>query len=201
MPIKSYHNELTVSEISVGIERLLAAPYPTSWSPARIDLSSLPSGFVDLGSVVEDSPTFQISKEMFELFTGVTQVMVYRSPTKVTGELSATLRTNHPTKVQYTIGRTLTSTSPYRQVFGTRKLEEYTLLGVADLINGTQIVHYVPRAQPIGDWMEEIRSNRESQVPAKFVMMGVISTFGSCLEYVLAERFYFTAISTDPCNA
>lgn len=101
---RSFNNTINPVEVSIGIERLLVADYPQAWSPARIDLDSLPSGFVDLGAVVEDTPSFQVRTEKFELKTGIPMVTQYQAVQGMEATLQASLHSNSWRKVQYAFG-------------------------------------------------------------------------------------------------
>lgn len=101
---ESYNNEINEVEVSLAIQRLLVAEEGTTWSPARIDLTSLPAGFVDLGAVVEDSPTFSVTKTKFQLQAGIPQVLQYEAVTGLEGSFEIALHSNSWRKVQYAFG-------------------------------------------------------------------------------------------------
>lgn len=269
----TFTNALNPVEVSVAIERLLIAPYPASFTPARVDLASLPNGFFDLGAVVEDSPSFSITREKFQINTGIPMVLQYESILGMSGTLSATLRSNSWRKLQVALGNftavssatsvtNLSSTAPkgggsftiatttaslcvgkqvvivpdagnpdtidafetritsitangltfavdpvmpttfasgadvyiythVTQVFGGRQIRYYTVLGVADFIDGTQIVHEVMKASPAAEFTEEIRPNQEGRIPLTFNMLGVEATVNSCTELLVAKRHSF----------
>lgn len=106
MVTRSYANKINEAEVSLAIERLLIAYYPASWTPARIDLTkgSLPSGFFDLGAVAEDSPSFQVSRETFEVKTGLPRIRQFESVIDYEGTFECQLHSNSWRKVQFAFG-------------------------------------------------------------------------------------------------
>lgn len=109
---RTYVNDVNEVEVSLAIERLLLAPYPASWTPARIDLDSLPSGFADLGAVKEDTPVVRTEREKYELKTGLPKITQYQSIIGVTGQLEATLLSNSWRKLQVALGNYTATCSP-----------------------------------------------------------------------------------------
>jgi len=103
---KTYNNELSEKEVSLGIERVLVAPYPTTWTPARIDLPTMPTSFIDLGAVVEDSPVMTITREKYQIATGLPQILQYEAVTRVTGEFTFALHSHSNQKVKWALGNT-----------------------------------------------------------------------------------------------
>lgn len=55
---------------------------------------------------------------------------------------------------------------------GTSVNKYYSLIGVADTADGVQIVHYFPKVIPSGEWTEEIRRDKATDIPIEFVMVG-----------------------------
>lgn len=274
MAEKTYNNTLNEVEVSLGIERLLLADYPTTWTPARIDLSSLPSGFSDLGPVDEEGQDLKVSREKYELKTGLPKITQYQAIIGVTGTFSANLISNSWRKVQiafgnysavssatavasissvtssgliFTLSTTPTTplaagtqiiisaagaqdaidalevriasvtsngltysclTTPYalktittghlvyvyqyvKQIIGGRSIRNYTLLGVADFIDGTQVIHHLKKCQVADDWNEKIAPSKAGMVPLSFNALGFTTTVGNCTETVVGERYYF----------
>jgi hypothetical protein len=270
MSAKSFNNLIDPIDVSIAIERVLIAPYPFVFSPARVNLSSIPAGLHDLGAVVEDTPEFKVTRKKFQLDTGVPAVRQYEAVTGLTGNLQFSLHSDSWKKIAVAMGnysavssatnlatissvvdyRTVTMVTttsslsvgdqvilatgangpdqidgpetrigsingltlvfdppplnppvvnmnvwkyPYvRQALGTSKISQYTVLGVADFIDGVQIVHYIPKCVPEGDWMEQIRPAQNPRIPINFSCFGVPSTvYGSSTELIVAERFYF----------
>jgi len=271
----TYNNTLNLNEVSVAIERLLIAPYPTNFTPARVDLDSLPTGFSDLGATVEDTASFKVNRTNFEIKTGIPMVVQYQSVEDLTGTLAISLRSNSWRKVQFALGNytavssstfigtisssvalnaasfTLVSTtgaaslcvgqqiviyaasqSPdaadaietritsigsdsktyaidpaipttfatganiatyayVQQPVGGRAIKYYSALGVSDFIDGTQVVHQIPKCRMASEWTEEFRPNVEARVPLTLTMFGVQQTINGCTELVIANRFYF----------
>lgn len=271
MPRSSFANKINELEVSIAIEALLIADYPTSWTPARIDLDAPPSGFRDLGSVVEDSASFRVTREKFSLRTGLPRVIQYQAVMDLSGQFSVTLNSNSWRKVQFAFGNYSATCSPtligtvasvvdlvtfvtsstsvasgihiitasttpamdfpdaievrvlstkalggglvevkhtppmkqitsghligtysfVKQEIGTRKISFYTLLGVADFIDGVQVVHRFHKVQPTAEWTEEFRPDQNGRVPLTFEALGVEDTVRGCKELVIADRFYF----------
>lgn len=101
---ETYNNEINEVEVSLAIQRLLVADFGTTWTPARIDMTSLPTGFVDLGAVVEDSPSFAVTKNKFQLQAGLPQVLQYEAVIGLEGSFEIALHSNHWRKVQFAFG-------------------------------------------------------------------------------------------------
>lgn len=104
MANETYNNQLNEAEVSLAIQRLLVADVGTAWTPARLDLTSLPAGFVDLGAVVEDSPSFSVTKNKFSLNVGVPSVLQYEAVIGLEGSFEVALHSNSWRKVQYAFG-------------------------------------------------------------------------------------------------
>jgi hypothetical protein len=266
---KAYNNYIDEAEVSLGIERLLVANYPATYTPARIDISSPPSGFYDLGSVVEDTPSLKTSRKKFALETGVPMVRQYEAVIGLTATFECKLHSNSWRKAQFILGNytytssatalgTITSlngqnsitlsaggasiavgsqftiapvggaldnpasfetratsissnlvyfdplpnaalttgrlvgTYPMvRQAIGTSKILKYSLLGVADFIDGVQVVHYIPKCTPGEDMEEAIRPAENYRIGLMFNAFGVVSTIYGGSELIVAERFYY----------
>lgn len=198
---RSYTNQINTAEVDVSIERLLIAPFGTVWNPSRVDISSPPSGFYDLGAVVEDSPTFKGTRKMFELMTGIPEVLQYQFVQSLSGEFDISLHSNNWSKFSYMVANyTYTDTTGsigyVRQAVGTSQILYYALLGVADFVtNHTQVVHYMQRATSAGDIEEKITSKENERLALKFKLYGYTTTgiYSSCSELIIAERFFFPA--------
>lgn len=104
MTRKSYNNPVDVNEVHLGIEQLLIADYPQAWSPGRINVDSPPAGFVNLGAVVEDTPTFSVERETFDLETGLPMVLQHQEVTRLSGQFTVSLHSNSWRKIQYAFG-------------------------------------------------------------------------------------------------
>jgi hypothetical protein len=105
MPVnKTYSNLIDEVEVSLGIERLLIAPVGTAWTPARIDLSSIPAGFEDLGAVAEDTPSMKYSREKFQLVTGLPRTTQFQKVMSMEGSFECQLHSNSWRKLQYALG-------------------------------------------------------------------------------------------------
>lgn len=260
-------------EVSLAIEKLLIAAKGQAWTPGRVYVDSvLPTGFTDLGAVVEDSPTLTVSRTKFELRTGIPQILRYQAVMGVDGRFSVLLHSASPRKVQYAMGNfdavnmvittpwpvvstpapsktqvtlsvspaaaiavgdyivtsagsiitsqneaivssinalTLYFTSPgfpstpaiddkvakitgVRVPAGSSQLKHYHLLGVADFIDGSQIVHEFQDVMPGGEWSESIRPTENPRVQLNYDALGyTTTTYGSTSELIVMERFWF----------
>lgn len=276
---KAYNNPINEMEVSIAIERLLIANFPaSSWinTPGRIDLDQLPSGYADLGAVVEDSPSFKVNRDIFQLNTGIPAVTQYQAVIGMTGTFEAMLHSNSWRKVQTalgnytysttvttigsvssvvnqaqfvltysgtinnaTIGRQIVIANPGTQdnidaveswiasmttlttstfliqlgttpiktpiggnvvytynlsrlLVGAAPIKSYTLIGVADFIDDTQIVHYMSKVQPQGEFMEEIKPGENKRTKVAFTAFGrnAAAPDGSN-QLICAERYYF----------
>lgn len=279
---KSFANDVRLDEVSIAIERLLIAPYPTTWTPGvgRVDLTpgSLPAGFHDLGAVVEDTPTLRVTKTKFSLSTGVPAVRQYEATIGLEGTLEFSLHSTSWRKLQVALGNltavssatllssvisvnqvsaaamvlTLsssvtsdvtagdqivlaasgkqddidagettirsivtnnasvlviyctpsipqtptTSFNAYRydyveQYYGTATNREFTLLGVADFIDGGQIVHEFPRCQPGAEFERAIRPGENLRLPLSFNLFGVSRSIRGQDELILAREVHY----------
>lgn len=271
MSTQSFDNLINPIDVSIAIEKVLLAPYPTAWTAGRVNLDSLPAGFYDLGAVVEDTPELKVTRKKFELDTGIPAVRQFEAVTGLAGSLSFSLHSDSWRKIQVAMGNysavssataistvasvvnnytiTLATTTAslsvgmqivlataaqgadlidgtetriasisssgliysfdsaplkapvanqtiwtypiVRQALGTAKIAYYTVLGVADFLDGVQVIHYIPKCVPAEDWMEQIRPAQNPRIPVKFSCFGVPSTiYGSSTELVVAERIY-----------
>jgi hypothetical protein len=273
---RAYANIVNPVEVSIGIQRLLIGDFPQTWTPARIDLDAPPSGFYDLGAVVEDTPSMKVSREKYQLETGVPMVLQFEATQKVSGTFECQLHSNSWRKLQYGLGNytaaasytelgsvtSVTAANAYtftgtaiasgvavgqtmvfasasnrldnpdafetrvtsialatnatfyldpaptaatsigtgwkmayydyvKQVYGSSRNKYYSLLGVADFIDGTQIVHYVKKASPAAEMVEEIRPQENQRIPLSFNFLGQETTINSIIELVVGERYFF----------
>lgn len=207
---RSYNNTLVLHEVSVAIEQFLIAPYPQVFSPARIDLANPPAGYVHLGGVVEDTPSLSISREKYQIITGIPRVPQYQAIIGVNGKLEFSLWSNSYHKVQYALGNlwysynsvtttsvttltTIASGEVFTQYLGTKNINEFALLGVADFINGAQVIHELGRCSPADDWQESFKPDAAGQVPMSFDLLGYETTLGSCTELIVGKRHYISS--------
>lgn len=277
MAKRSYNNDINPIEVSIAVEQLLIAPYPTNWTPGRIDLGSPPAGFFHLGAVVDDTPSLKTTKEKFELKGGIPSVTQYEVTTGLSGSFDLSLHSNSWRKAQYAMGNysavsstqlitgiasvvneytivasavtslvvgqqyTISTTARFdapdtaesvitdintvtkvvmlsptpittpttamvlgkydyvKQAIGTSKIQQVTLLGVADFIDGVQVVHHVVKARSAADTTEELRPGQNQRMPLSFTMYGVNRSDvpgSSGDELILAYRYYFPKSGT-----
>lgn len=277
MADQSFLNPIKSQEVSLAIERLLVAPFGTTWDNTRITLSNsaIPAGFRDLGAVVEDSVALTVSREVFSLPTGIPRILQYQAVLGLTGRFQAVLHSNSPRKVAYGLGNTdavntldnsiqtvsntvvpsytqvMLSNSPaaalnvgdlvvadssattltvsdnetyvtsisggtiylsspgfptlpmtgwkfskvtsVKQPYGTALIKQYRVLGVADFIDGIQVVHDLQKAQiGGGDYTETLRPTENARVIVNFALLGYsASGYEGSNHLVLGERFFF----------
>lgn len=80
-----------------------------------------------------------------------------------------------------------------RLAMGTNVLPEFHLLGVADALNGMQIVHDCKKARPTGEITAALRNGAHIQVPVSFNLLGytVDSPYSSAGQLIVSESFIF----------
>ncbi len=195
---KTYNVTARTNEISLGVERLLIAAYPTTFSAARVDAGTPPAGFFDMGNVVEDTPTFRFGREMFKLELGVPRSLQYEKVIAVSGSIEFSLHSHSYYQAQFMLGNatsittatTQASGSIVTQYLGTSVLQEYALLGVADFIDGTQLIHEFPRVSPAEEFVESIKPGENPRMVCKFNCKSVVVTIGGCQHLVVGKRHW-----------
>ncbi len=198
---RTYNNEISVSEVSLGVTHLLVAPASTSYTVARIDISSPPSSFVWLGAAVEDSSVLTVQRNKFMLKTGIPRVTQYEQIMELDGNFKITLHSKDWSKWQYSLGNTAadstnwattpTSSSYVIQYYGTRRQLEYVGLAVTDFIDGTQGVLHFHRMVPADEITEEYRADQEGRVPLHYNLLAKKLTVSSVSELVIATKYSF----------
>lgn len=89
MPGTTYSNTIQREEVTMGLEHVLIAPEGTPWTPiARIDPSSPPPGFIHMGAVQDDTPRLAVTKNKFQLYTGIPRGLSYEQVLQLAGELT-----------------------------------------------------------------------------------------------------------------
>ena len=80
-----------------------------------------------------------------------------------------------------------------RQAFGTSLIQRYSIIGVADFIDGVQIVHYIPKASPGGEQVEKFMASENAKMNMMWDLFGTSSTsFGTAgSEQIVAQRWTF----------
>ena len=97
-------NVIVEREVNLAIEQLFAAPKDTAWTPARVDPSSPPAGFVPLGASVEDTPQLQLTRGRYELQTGIPQILQFQAVRNVGGTFGISVYSNSNRAVRYALG-------------------------------------------------------------------------------------------------
>lgn len=195
---KSYNQVIDNAQVSLAIEQFLIGPYGATYDGAKIDVSSPPSGFVHMGTVVEDSPTVRTSKEKYELRLGIPKLLAYETVMSVGAEISFSIYGNTNFIAQFALGNTalstissVTTTTTAVNWIGKATLTYYHLLGVADFLNGSQVVHEFPKVSPATDWEEAFRPDAATSIPLRFNAVGYTTTIDSCSHLVVGKRYYF----------
>jgi len=162
-------------------------------------MASPPSGFMNLGAVVEDSPSIKISREVYQLVTGIPKVVQFQSVISMKAEIAFKLYTNSFFQAQFMLGNTTSITTVTTigsgtittQYLGGASIANYALLGVADFTNGSQVVHEFPKVSPKGDW-EESYKPEAPQMQMNFEALGVATSIGACMEQTVGKRHYMS---------
>lgn len=192
----SYDNAITTAEVSMTIERLLIGTYLSATfdpSTGKVNISSPPAGFEDLGAVVEDTPTVTIRREKFQLKLGLPKALQYEAVIGVDGEIACTIYGKSNDIAKYAYGTDITSIDTFvtRIAFGRTTVNKYAILGVADFVDGTQVVHYFPEVSIKPEVTENLRPDDVGKIPMGFDAYSHISTIHGD-ERIVGERFYFT---------
>lgn len=282
----SYTNAIDTREVSLAIEQVLIAPFGTvTWDPSsgRINVASVPAGFVNLGAVVEDSPVLTITREIYSLKTGLPKVIQYQALMGLGGSFDFSLYSRSPRKIQYALGNaaplnilgaqttvasvfassltvvvasiappaagawlvtnassagtpglqqtdneamvasattgtsfttiTFASAANYFQTapivgqplaqlisvinpFGLSTLRKFHVLGVADFIDGYQVVHEFRQVQNSGEFKEQISPKDVAHTPIKYELLGYATSRypGMTNELIVGERFWFPGV-------
>jgi hypothetical protein len=280
MGTPTYSNEIKKATVSLGIERLLLAPEGTAYTPARIDISSPPSGFIDVGAVVDDSVSVSITRDIKKLLTGIPKGPKRQWVVEIGAEVTGRFITNDNAVLEYILGNvykynefkttvpaslttidsvtdrdvltlaaspgvgwfvgdfvaTSTTTtglattanmarissisglniyfsdytfnntpaaSDYaavvkltRMPFGTSQLKKFVLIGVADLVDGYQIQHYMPEVSPTGDWSEMIQPEPSEMDFTFSAYTTTTSYYTGADEQIPGERFWFPPVTS-----
>lgn len=269
----TYSNPITVRDVSLAIEKFIIADFGTAWTPGRIDISSPPAGFRDLGPVDEESPTITISRSQFQVRTGIPQVLQFQAVTSLDARIAFNLQTRDTRAVIHALGSVPSNAAKYiepsaltsiatgptativtlvaspvnnwyvgdqivtsvttggfaaSQVwaqivsinglevhfkdkgfstapsisewvgkpladfvpFGTASSPEYRLIGVADFIDGYQLLHSFDKVQASPEFVENLRASENNKMPFAFNAFGLESTTWAN-ELVVGERYMF----------
>lgn len=84
-----------------------------------------------------------------------------------------------------------------RYQMGTVVQPFFRMLGVADFLNGSQVVHDFQKAAPGGQFVEALRNGQDARVPGTFTLFGytVSTPYDTISQLVLGERFWFSPTS------
>lgn len=84
-----------------------------------------------------------------------------------------------------------------RYAAGTNNIPFFVALGVADFLNGGQIVHFFNKISPRGEFMDTLRNGQDARVPVAFNAFGysVSTPYAASNQLVLFERYHFAPSS------
>lgn len=275
---RAYENLVLERDVSLGIENLFMAPYPTTFDPTTqitdvLDIGSSWPGFVWLGAVVEDTPQLTVSREKFQLMTGIPKSLQYEAITQVAGKFECSLYTISPRRTAYALGNvdplnvtktggtsfasinsvtnkyivTLAGTpagglsvndyivtasattgiaqsvneaqvssingltivfgtpsllttpsanhflakiTAVKQPYGTKELRKYALVGLADFVDGAQVIHYLPKVAPGGEFVEAIRPDDVGKIPLSFDAYALSNSDYGVSGLVVGHRYW-----------
>lgn len=270
---KTFSNEVRSRHVSLAIEKFLIADYGTAWTPGRIDISSPPAGFRDLGPVDEESPTVTITRNSFSLRTGIPQTLQFQAVTTLDARIAFNLHSRDVRTVINALGSVPSNAAKYIEPanltsiasgptstvitlasspanawyvgdeivtssttsgfatsqnfaeivsinglevhfhgkgfspapsandwvgkwvgayvpFGTSALPQYTLIGVADFIDGQQLVHVFNKVQAAPEFVENIRASENAKIPLAFDAFGLESSTWNN-ELIVGVRYIF----------
>jgi hypothetical protein len=101
---RSIDNPISLPDVSLALEHLLIAPYGTSWTPGLVNISSPPAGFLHIGAVTEDSPQLQVTKQFYQLQTGIPKVLRYTAVVGLQGDFQCVAISNRNTRAYWALG-------------------------------------------------------------------------------------------------
>lgn len=191
---KSYDNAIIVTEVSLAIEALLVADFGKTYAgTAKVDIGTPPDGFTNLGAVVEDSPTLTVTREKYQLKLGLPKALQYEQIIGLDGEfvIAVWAKTNAVVASALGVDIVTITTIGSRVPFGKTTIKKYALLGVADFVDGSQVIHYFPEVSVKPEYTENIRPDEAGRITLGFDAYSSISTIHGS-ERIVGERFYFT---------
>jgi len=278
---KTFVNQPNEMEVSLAIQRFLIGDSSATWEPTsgRIDPDNPPTGFVDLGAVVEDSPSISVTRNKFSLDSGIPAVRTFEAVIGLEGTVEFTLHSFSWRKVQFAFGNVAAVSSTtflstiasvtaqnvitfanttdveslvlgrqfviaataaafddadavetrvesitsdgltfllnptplntisaddavgiydfVQEFVGTNKLRQHRVLGVADFINGQQVVHDFFKVVPGDEFTEEISPGENQRTGLTFTAFGLERTdVPGCTagQLVIARRVLFPAV-------
>lgn len=184
-------NTLVSTEIRLGIERILVSSVGASWSPFRVDIDFPPSGFTYLGAVDEEQSAIKYNTVYFDLPLTVFDNPDHREIESFSAEASFELLGATAENWSYAIGCGGPTGSSDKVPYGTHEVYEYSILGVADLLDGSQVVHYFPRVTPKADTEEKFGLAKNSRVLLKFDALPVETIVSSLTQVTVGHRYTF----------
>lgn len=80
-----------------------------------------------------------------------------------------------------------------KQPFGTSKIKEFAILGVADTIDGYQVVHHMAKARVApGDMQDAFRPTENGRIQGRWDLYGYnVAGYGADTELIVGERFWY----------
>lgn len=84
-----------------------------------------------------------------------------------------------------------------KQPFGTSRIRQFAVLGVADFIDGMQVVHHMQKAQVgAGDIEDAFSPGQEGRVQVTLDLLGyTVSGYEGSNHLVVAERYFFPKVN------
>lgn len=79
------------------------------------------------------------------------------------------------------------------QYFGSNKIKQYQILGVADFTDGVQVIHHLYKAVPADEFVEAIRPTENGRIPLSMNLLGVSQSVQGEDQLVVGRRIYIPA--------
>ena len=199
MPGHSYDNTIVAAETNLSIETLLVAVNtlggPAILDPStltKIDIDNPPAGFVLLGAVKEDTPSLMVKRDKYQLKLGLPKALQFEAVIGVDGEFSIEVYCKSNDVVKYALGTDITSIGSLGSFLplGTTNLKHYALLGVADFLDGSQVVHLLPDCSIKPEVTEAIKPTDANLIKFAYDCYSYIST-PSGNQRIVGGRIYF----------
>lgn len=134
---KTYINQINETEVSLAIQHFLIGEFGATWEPTsgRIDPASPPTGFYDLGAVVEDSPSLSVTREKFELDSGLPAVRQFEAIIGMSGTVEFSLHSYSWRKIQYAFGNVaaISSTTELSTISSVTNQQVITFANTSDV--------------------------------------------------------------------
>ena len=182
---KPYHVANTVASAWVAVDSVISRLEVNVASTAH-------SSAIAVGDLLVTDTTANITTTLNEAF--VTSV------TALTGTTILRINLSNPegSPALPVAARPLFEVAHTRYQLGTIVQPFFRMLGVADFLNGAQIVHDFQKVSPRGQFVEALRNGQDARVPGMFDLFGYgVSTpyDSTASQLVVGERFWFSPTS------